>query len=170
MNVSALTTDFYELTMMQGYFSNNHNPQVVFDMFYRTNPFEGGYVVFSGLNDLIDKLEHFTFSSEDIAYLESLGKFTKPFLTYLETYRFEGDLYAMQEGTVVFPGEPLVRILQPRPADGVRAQKGPRGRWGSPGKQGSLHRRVPGHQQHIGRKNVRHPGCGHHGSLLDHEL
>ncbi|MEA4859932.1 MAG: nicotinate phosphoribosyltransferase [Sphaerochaeta sp.] len=110
MNVSALTTDFYELTMMQGYFSNAQNPQVVFDMFYRTNPFEGGYVVFAGLNDLIDKLEHFSFSNEDIAYLRSLNKFTAPFLDYLETYRFGGDVYAMQEGTIVFPGEPLLRI------------------------------------------------------------
>lgn len=110
MHISALTTDFYELTMMQGYFSKQLNPQVVFDMFYRTNPFEGGYVVFAGLNDLIDKLENFSFSEEDIEYLRSLGKFTEPFLSYLQSYRFSGDLYAVTEGNIVFPGEPLVRI------------------------------------------------------------
>ncbi|HAP57802.1 MAG TPA: nicotinate phosphoribosyltransferase, partial [Sphaerochaeta sp.] len=53
MLTSALVTDFYELTMMQGYYLNKHNPEVVFDMFYRTNPFEGGYVVFAGLHDLV---------------------------------------------------------------------------------------------------------------------
>ncbi len=110
MHISALTTDFYELTMMQGYFSNQHNPQVVFDMFYRNNPFEGGYVVFAGLQDLIDKLQAISFSKEDIEYLQSLGKFTPDFLSYLSEYHFSGDLYAMEEGTVVFPGEPLVRI------------------------------------------------------------
>ncbi len=110
MELSALVTDFYELTMMQGYYANNHNPQVVFDMFYRTNPFEGGYVVFAGLHDLIDKLQAFRFSEEDIEYLGSLGKFTPEFLDYLKAYRFQGNLYAIKEGTVVFPGEPLVRI------------------------------------------------------------
>lgn len=110
MQVSALTTDFYELTMMQGYFSQKHNPQVVFEMFYRTNPFEGGYVVFAGLNDLIDKLENLAFSEEDIEYLESLNTFTPEFLAYLGNYSFSGDIYAVSEGTVVFPGEPLVRV------------------------------------------------------------
>ncbi|MBG0766683.1 nicotinate phosphoribosyltransferase [Sphaerochaeta halotolerans] len=110
MQISALTTDFYELTMMQGYFLNKHNPNVVFDMFYRTNPFEGGYVIFAGLHELIDKLESLCFSEEDIAYLKSLGKFTPEFLSYLADYHFSGDLYAMEEGTVVFPGEPLLRI------------------------------------------------------------
>lgn len=110
MYTSALTTDFYELTMMQGYFSNKHNPQVVFDMFYRTNPFEGGYVVFAGLNELIDKLETLAFSKEDVAYLKGLNKFTDDFLDYLENYHFNGDIYAVDEGAVVFPGEPLVRV------------------------------------------------------------
>lgn len=108
--MSALTTDFYELTMMQGYFENDLNFQVVFDMFYRTNPFGGGYVVFAGLHDLIDKLEQFTFDEEDIEYLASLNKFSSAFLDYLSSYRFSGDLYAIEEGTVVFPGEPLLRV------------------------------------------------------------
>ena len=59
---SGLITDFYELTMMQGYYLQNHNPRVVFDMFYRTNPFHGGYTIFTGLEELIDKLESLSFS------------------------------------------------------------------------------------------------------------
>lgn len=110
IHTSALTTDFYELTMMQGYFSEKHNPEVVFEMFYRTNPFEGGYVLFAGLNDFLDKLEGLRFSSDDIAYLASLKTFTPEFLEYLSSFSFSGDIYAMDEGTVAFPGEPLVRV------------------------------------------------------------
>lgn len=110
MLTSALVTDFYELTMMQGYYLNKHNPEVVFDMFYRTNPFEGGYVVFAGLHDLVDKLEALQFSDTDIEYLGSLGMFDSSFLEYLRTYRFEGDIFAVEEGTVVFPSEPLLRV------------------------------------------------------------
>lgn len=110
MHVSALVTDYYELCMMQGYFATSHNPDVVFDMFYRNNPFNGGYAIFTGLNELIDKLEDFSFSQEDIGYLRSLGTFSEPFLSYLSGWRFTGDLYAFPEGSVVFPGEPLVRV------------------------------------------------------------
>ncbi|MDD7271019.1 MAG: nicotinate phosphoribosyltransferase [Spirochaetales bacterium] len=107
---SALITDFYELTMMQGYFIQKHNPRVVFDVFYRNNPFNGGYTIFTGLEEVIDALEGFSFSENDIKYLKSLNKFSDEFLDYLSTYRFTGDLYAFEEGTPAFPGEPLVRI------------------------------------------------------------
>ena len=107
---SALVTDFYELTMMQGYFLKKHNPRVVFDVFYRNNPFNGGYTVFTGIEEVVDALEDFRFSEEDIAYLRSLGSFDESFLDYLEGYRFQGDLYAFAEGTPAFPGEPLVRV------------------------------------------------------------
>lgn len=107
---SALTTDFYELAMAQGYFLKKHNPRVVFDMFYRTNPFNGGYLIFTGLEELLTKLENFRFSKEDIDYLRSLGQFDESFLTYLSDYRFHGDIYAFDEGTPVFPGEPLIRV------------------------------------------------------------
>ena len=107
---SALVTDFYELTMMQGYFLKDHNPRVVFDMFYRTNPFSGGYTVFTGLEEVIDALEDFRFSSDDIEYLRSLKFFDPLFLDFLAHYRFSGDVYAFDEGTPAFPGEPLVRI------------------------------------------------------------
>ena len=110
MKKSGLITDFYELTMMQGYYLQNHNPRVVFDMFYRTNPFHGGYTIFTGLEELIDKLASLSFSPEEIEYLKTLGLFDEKFLSYLSTYRFEGDLYAFEEGTPAFPGEPLIRI------------------------------------------------------------
>ncbi len=110
MTISALNTDFYELTMMQGYFLAQHNPGVVFDMFYRTNPFNGGYAVFTGLNDFLEKLEQLSFDQEDLAYLASLKKFDPAFLEFLKGYRFSGTIYAMDEGTTVFPGEPLVRV------------------------------------------------------------
>lgn len=109
-DVSALTTDFYELTMMQGYYLNNENPDVVFDMFYRKNPFDGGYAVFAGLDEMLSELESLNFSANDIAYLKSLNIFDQRFLDYLSTYRFKGDIYAPKEGTTVFPGEPLVRV------------------------------------------------------------
>ena len=77
---SALITDFYELTMMQGYYLEHHDGRAVFDMFYRTNPFQGGYTIFTGVEELIDKLEGLSFSAEDIKYLESLSMFDKGFL------------------------------------------------------------------------------------------
>ena len=110
MAVSGLFTDFYELTMTQGYFLAGNNPDVVFDMFYRTNPFGGGYTVFCGLGELLSRLESFAFSGQDIDYLRSLGQFSDSFLDYLGTYRFRGTVHAMPEGTVAFPQEPLIRI------------------------------------------------------------
>ncbi len=110
MNISALTTDFYELTMMQGFFKNNYNPKVVFDMFYRTNPFNGGYALFAGLDQLLDKLESFKFSNDDIEYLRTLKMFDEDFLEYLRKFKFEGSVYSMDEAEVVFAGEPLIRI------------------------------------------------------------
>ncbi|MCK5157310.1 MAG: nicotinate phosphoribosyltransferase [Spirochaetales bacterium] len=110
MKSSALLTDFYELTMSQGCFLQEKNPSVVFDMFYRSQPFNGGYAVFCGLHDLIDIIENFRFSAEDIAYLESTGIFKSSFLDFLSSFQFSGDIYAMNEGTVIFPGEPLIRV------------------------------------------------------------
>ena len=107
---SALITDFYELTMMQGYYLEHHDSRAVFDMFYRTNPFQGGYTIFTGIEELIYKLESFSFSAEDISYLESLDMFDRSFLEYLKTYRFHGTVYAFDEGTPAFPGEPLIRV------------------------------------------------------------
>ena len=107
---SALFTDLYEFTMIQGYHHYRKNPQVVFDMFFRRQPFSGGFSIFAGLDDLIDQLETFSFSGDDLDYLRSLQMFGEPFLEFLREFRFTGDLYSVPEGSVVFPGEPLIRI------------------------------------------------------------
>ncbi len=107
---NALFTDFYELTMAQGYWKNNMNQEVVFDMFFRKNPFNGGFSVLAGNETLMDALTNFHFSDDDIAYLAEQKIFEKGFLDYLKNFKFSGDLYTMDEGTVIFPQEPLVRI------------------------------------------------------------
>lgn len=107
---TALFTDFYELTMAQGYWKRGMNSRSVFDMFFRRQPFNGGYSVFAGLDPLIDSIESFRFSGEDLAYLEGLGVFERGFLDWLADFRFTGDLWAMDEGTIVFPNEPLLRV------------------------------------------------------------
>ncbi|MDR1785890.1 MAG: nicotinate phosphoribosyltransferase [Spirochaetaceae bacterium] len=107
---SALFTDFYELTMAQGFWKQGKNHPAVFDMFFRKHPFSGGFSVFAGLGTLLDSLEAFSFSPDDIAYLSTLGVFEPAFLDFLRDFRFSGDLYAFDEGSVIFPGEPLVRI------------------------------------------------------------
>jgi len=107
---SALFTDFYELTMAQGYWKNGMNHSVVFDMFFRRQPFNGGFAVFAGLDTLLDAITDFTFSEEDIAYLADQKIFEQGFLDYLKDFRFSGDMYAFKEGSVIFPQEPIVRI------------------------------------------------------------
>ncbi|MDR0597990.1 MAG: nicotinate phosphoribosyltransferase [Treponema sp.] len=107
---SALLTDFYSLTMAQGYWKNNMNRRAIFEMFFRKHPFDGGFSIFAGLGPLLETLRNFSFSDDDIAYLEGLNFFEKPFLDYLRSFRFTGDLWAMDEGTVVFPQEPLIRV------------------------------------------------------------
>ena len=110
MHKSALLTDLYELTMMQGYFYKQNNPDVVFEMFFRRNPFQGGYSIFAGLEDLLRRVEELSFSPDDIEYLRSTGIFRESFLNYLKDFRFTGDLYSFDEGTVAFPSEPLITV------------------------------------------------------------
>ena len=112
-NHSGLFTDLYELTMIQGYRKFHENHDVVFDMFFRRPPFGGGFTVFAGLDDLVDTIERFRFPDDDIAYLETVGLFEREFLDYLREFRFTGELYAMSEGTIVFPNEPLIRVRAP---------------------------------------------------------
>ena len=107
---SALFTDFYELTMAQGYWKDNMNQKVVFDMFFRKNPFNGGFSVLAGNETLMDYILNFRFSEQDISYLAEQNIFEQGFLDYLKDFKFTGDLYTMAEGTVVFPQEPIVRI------------------------------------------------------------
>ncbi len=112
MNLTLLT-DFYELTMMQGYFKSGRNPKVIFDVFYRSNPDEGGYAICAGLDQVIDYVKNLTFSDEDIEYLRSTNTFDEDFLGYLRGFHFSGDVYAIPEGTVIFPREPLVKVIAP---------------------------------------------------------
>lgn len=107
---SALFTDFYELTMAQGYWKRGMNERVVFDMFFRRNPWDGGFSVLAGNEVLLDCLENFCFSKEDINFLEAQGIFEQGFLDYLSAFRFGGDVWTMDEGSVIFPAEPIVRI------------------------------------------------------------
>ncbi len=110
----TLLTDLYELTMMQGYFKEKDaNETVIFDMFYRNNPHGNGFAVCAGLDQVIEYIRDLHFDKSDIAYLRSVGIFEEDFLEYLRDFRFTGDIYAIPEGTVVFPREPLVKVTAP---------------------------------------------------------
>lgn len=110
----TLLTDLYELTMMQGYFKNKTaNETVIFDLFYRSNPCGNGYSIMAGLEQAIQYIKELHFSREDIDYLSSLHLFDEDFLAYLADFRFTGDIYAIPEGTVIFPREPLVKVIAP---------------------------------------------------------
>ncbi|MDX1285762.1 MAG: nicotinate phosphoribosyltransferase, partial [Draconibacterium sp.] len=106
----GLYTDFYELTMAQGYFSGNKvNQTVSFDYFFRTNPYKSGFTVFAGLHDFLELLKEFTFSQSDIDYLRK-QKLKPEFLNYLKNFKFNGTIFSVNEGEIVFPNEPVLRV------------------------------------------------------------
>lgn len=109
----TLLTDLYELTMMQGYFKNPTDQVVVFDAFYRKNPCGGAYAVMAGLEQVIEYIRDLHFSPDDVDYLRELQMFDEDFLEYLRGFHFTGDVYAIPEGTVIFPREPLVKVIAP---------------------------------------------------------
>ncbi len=110
----TLMTDLYELTMMQGYFQHkDRNEMVIFDAFYRKNPCHGGYAICAGLEQVIQYIKELRFDREDIEYLSSLGIFQKDFLDYLKDFRFSGDIFAIPEGSVIFPKEPIIKVIAP---------------------------------------------------------
>ncbi len=109
----TLLTDLYELTMMQGYYKTQENDMVVFDVFFRDNPNKGGYSVMAGLEQVIEYIKNLNFSYDDVDYFRKLGIFSEDFLQYLSGFHFSGSIYAIPEGTVIFPKEPLLKVIAP---------------------------------------------------------
>ena len=110
----TLLCDFYELTMANGYFELNKGNEIsYFDLFFRKVPDGGGFAIAAGLEQVIEYIKDLEFTDEDIKYLEHKKLFSKEFLEYLRTFRFTGDIYAVPEGTPVFPGEPLLTVRAP---------------------------------------------------------
>lgn len=110
----TMLTDFYELTMAAGYFEEGYQDKIcVFDMFFRKVPDGGGFAICAGLEQLIEALDQLQFTEEDLAYLSSLGIFGEPFLSYLQSFRFACSVWAIPEGTPIFPGEPIVTVEGP---------------------------------------------------------
>lgn len=107
----TMLCDFYELTMGNGYFVSGMKDKIVyFDVFYRDNPDNGGYAIVAGLEQIVEYINNLRFDDEDIAYLRSKNCFSEEFLDFLRNFRFEGDIWAIPEGTIVFPGEPLLTV------------------------------------------------------------
>ena len=110
----TLLCDFYELTMANGYFQTGMAEQICyFDVFFRTVPDGGGFAIAAGLEQVIEYIENLRFDEEDIGFLRSKGTFSEEFLTYLRGFRFTGDIWAVPEGTPIFPGEPFMTVRAP---------------------------------------------------------
>ena len=110
----TMLTDFYEITMANGFFENGRGNQIAyFDMFFRTVPDGGGVAIMAGLEQVIEYLKNLSFSAEDIDYLRSKKLFSEPFLDYLANFKFECDVWAIPEGTPIFPHEPLITVRGP---------------------------------------------------------
>ena len=110
----TMIMDFYELTMANGYFNTGmYQKKAVFDLFFRNNPDDGGFSIFAGLQQIVDYILNLHFNAEDIAYLRNQHCFNEDFLDYLSHYHFSGDVYAMHEGTIVYPNEPVITVVAP---------------------------------------------------------
>ena len=108
----SMVMDMYELTMSNGYLNRGYKDTwVAFDVFYRNNPDNGGFAIFAGLQQVVEYIENLHFSEEDVEYLRSKQLFTEEFLDYLLHFRFRGDVYAMKEGTVMYPNEPIMMVV-----------------------------------------------------------
>lgn len=110
----TLLCDFYELTMANGYFKTDIKDKIAyFDVFYRSVPDEGGFSICCGLEQVVEYIDNLHFTSDDIDFLRSKGVFSEDFLSYLRGFHFTGDIYAIPEGTPIFPGEPILTVRAP---------------------------------------------------------
>ena len=105
-----LVTDLYEFTMSNGYFVKQRDEIAYFDIFFRKVPDKGGYAIAAGLHEVIDYVKNLSFDEDDIGYLRGLNIFSEEYLSYLLNFKFSGDIWAIPEGTVVFPREPLITV------------------------------------------------------------
>ena len=113
LNLTMLC-DFYELTMSQGYFANGYRDRITyFDVFFRQCPDGGGFAIAAGLEQIIEYIQDLHFSAEDIEYLRNRGIFSEEFLEYLANFKFTGDIWAVPEGTPIFPKEPIITVRAP---------------------------------------------------------
>ena len=109
-----MLTDFYEITMANGYFANGFQDTIVyFDMFFRKVPDQGGFAIMAGVQQMIDYLNNLHFTEEDLQYLREKNLFSEAFLDYLRNFEFACDVWAVPEGTPIFPGEPIVTVRGP---------------------------------------------------------
>ena len=191
----TMLCDFYELTMANGYFQSGMADQICyFDLFYRTVPDGGGFAIAVGLEQVIDYIQALSFDDEDIDFLRGKGCFSEDFLRYLHSFRFTGDIWAVPEGTPVFPREPILTVraraieaqfietfllltlnhqslIATKANRIVRAAKGrPVMEFGSRRAQGRLYRRLRRHRLHPGRRALRRPRHGHYGPLLGSDV
>lgn len=110
----TMLTDFYEITMSNGYFEHGMKDKIAcFDMFFRKVPDNGGYAIIMGIEQLIDYIENLKFSDADIEYLRGRNIFSEEFLKYLKNFKFTSDVWAIEEGTPIFPHEPIVKVIGP---------------------------------------------------------
>jgi nicotinate phosphoribosyltransferase len=113
MKTSALFTDLYELTMAQAYAAEQMNQTAVFELTFRKLPANRNYIVAAGIADVLDYFANFHFEDQELDYLQQRGEFSEAFLKRLKNLRFTGDVYALPEGTLVFPNEPVVQVIAP---------------------------------------------------------
>lgn len=106
----GLNLDLYSLTMGYAFFRRDENPRTSFELFFRSHPFSGGYSLYAGLNDALQRVSSFRYDAESLDYLDSLGLFDKSFLNYLKDFRFKGEILSQKEGNVIFPNTPLLQV------------------------------------------------------------
>ena len=120
-----MLADFYEFTMSNGYFEKGKRDEIVyFDMFFRKIPDGGGFAIAAGLEQVVDYMENLKFDSDEIEFLRSKGIFSEEFLKYLETFEFSCDVYAVPEGTPIFPGEPILIVRRSRNSGSAAGDNG----------------------------------------------